>query len=150
MSQDLFQMKIAVIVEKWPGTTTIHNHVAVYGKAREDHDANLLDPMTVAAMNGLVLNPSKFEIKKSSTTSFGCQFTNIGIKLIDLKSKEIKHASIQWYNDTTIIIGNMQNSPTIHTMFHHSHPENLHSETESLSLELIHQQNISKHQDSDL
>ena len=47
MSQSVFQMKMGMLVKKCPGTTVIHNDVAVYEK-NGDHDANILSLRTVA------------------------------------------------------------------------------------------------------
>ena len=42
MLQNIFQMNMDIIVERFPGIIAIHNGVAVYIRDEEDHVANLV------------------------------------------------------------------------------------------------------------
>ena len=46
MSQDVFQMKMDLIMEQCPGVISIHDDIVVYGVSEEDHDANLVNLVT--------------------------------------------------------------------------------------------------------
>ena len=59
MSQHIFQMKMDLIMERCPGVISIHDDIVVYGVSKEDHDANLINLLNVAQMEGLVLNSKK-------------------------------------------------------------------------------------------
>ena len=48
MSQDMFQMKMDLIMEKCPGVISIHNDIVIYGASDQDHDANLINLLNVA------------------------------------------------------------------------------------------------------
>ena len=61
-------MKMDIIVEKYHAVIAIHDDIAVYGKNKKDHNANLLNLMVVAAKNSLLFSSSKCEIKKPSIT----------------------------------------------------------------------------------
>ena len=53
MSQDVFQMKMDLIMERCPGVISIHDDIVVYGVSDEDHDANLINLLNVAQAEGL-------------------------------------------------------------------------------------------------
>ena len=61
MSQDIFQMKMDLIMEKCPGVISIHDDIVIYGTSKEDHDSNLLN---MALLKGLVLHSKKLELKR--------------------------------------------------------------------------------------
>ena len=63
MSQDVFQMKMDLIMERCPGVISIHDDIVVYRVSDEDHDANLINLLNVAQVEGLVLNSKKLELK---------------------------------------------------------------------------------------
>ena len=63
MSQDVFQMKMDIIMEKCPGVISIHDDIVIYGTSDQDHDANLINLLNVAQLEGLVLNSKKLELK---------------------------------------------------------------------------------------
>ena len=44
MSQEVFQMKMDLIMERCPGVISIHDDIVVYGVSEEDHDANTSKP----------------------------------------------------------------------------------------------------------
>ena len=48
MSQDVFQMKMDIIMEKCPGVISIHDDIVIYGTSNQDHDANLINLLNVA------------------------------------------------------------------------------------------------------
>ena len=56
MSQNVFQQKTDEILEQCPRTVGIADDVAVFGKDKADHDANLHNLMKVATKNGLVFH----------------------------------------------------------------------------------------------
>ena len=72
MSQDVFQMKMDIIMENCPGVISIHddivisihNDIVIYGTSDQDHDANLINLLNVAQLEGLVLNSKKLELKR--------------------------------------------------------------------------------------
>ena len=67
MSQDVFQLKMDLIMEKCPGVISIHDDIVIYGLSEQDHDANLINPLNVAQTEGLVLNSKKLELKKGKS-----------------------------------------------------------------------------------
>ena len=46
MSQDMFQMKMDLIMEKCPGVISIHDDIVIYGTTDEDHDCNLMKALS--------------------------------------------------------------------------------------------------------
>ena len=56
-------MKIDLIMERCPGVISIHDDIVVYRVSNEDHDANLINLLNVAQVEGLVLNSKKPELK---------------------------------------------------------------------------------------
>ena len=79
MSQDVFQMKMDLIMEKCPGVISIHDDIVIYGTSQEDHDANLLNLMNVAQLEGLVLNSKKLELKRPRVSFFGAEYSVDGM-----------------------------------------------------------------------
>ena len=69
MSQDVFQMKMDIIMEKCPGVISIHDDIVIYGTSDQDHDANLINLVNVAQLEGLVLNSKKLELKRLKVSS---------------------------------------------------------------------------------
>ena len=74
MSQDVFQMKMDLIMERCPGVISIHDDIVVYGVSEEDHDANLVNLLNVAQIEGLVLNSKKLELKCPRVSFFGVEY----------------------------------------------------------------------------
>ena len=74
MSQDVFQMKMDLIMERYPGVISIHDDIVVYGTSKEDHDANLSNLLNVAQVEGLVLNSKKLELKRPRVSFFGAEY----------------------------------------------------------------------------
>ena len=79
MSQDVFQMKMDLIMEWCPGVISIHDDIVVYGVSEEDHDANLVNLLNVAQIEGLVLNSKKLELKRSRVSFFGAEYSADGM-----------------------------------------------------------------------
>ena len=79
MSQDVFQMKMDLIMEWCPGVISIHDDIVVYGVSEEDHDANLVNLLNVAQIEGLVLNSKKLELKRPRVSFFGAEYSADGM-----------------------------------------------------------------------
>ena len=79
MSQDVFQMKMDLIMERCPGVISIHDDMVVYGVSEEDHDANLVNLLNVAQIEGLVLNSKKLELKHPRVSFFGAEYSADGM-----------------------------------------------------------------------
>ena len=79
MSQDVFQMKMDLIMEKCPGVISIHDDIIVYGVSDEDHDANLINLLNVAQIEDLVLNSKKLELKRPRVSFFGAEYSADGM-----------------------------------------------------------------------
>ena len=69
MSQDMFQMKMDIIMEKCPGVISIHDDIVIYGTSHQDHDVNLINLLNVAQTEGLVLKSKKLELKRPKVPS---------------------------------------------------------------------------------
>ena len=79
MSQDVFQMKMDLIMERCPGVISIHDDIVVYGVSEEDHNANLINLLSVAQIEGLVLNSKKLELKRPRVSFFGAEYSADGM-----------------------------------------------------------------------
>ena len=79
MSQDVFQMKMDLIMEKCPGVISIHDDIVIYGTSEEDHDTNLINLLNVAQIEGLVLNSKKLELKQPRVYFFGAEYSTEGM-----------------------------------------------------------------------
>ena len=79
MSQDVFQMKMDLIMERCPGVISIHDDIVVYGVSKEDHDANLVNLLNVAQIEGLVLNSKKLELKRPRVSFLGAEYSVDGM-----------------------------------------------------------------------
>ena len=79
MSQDVFQMKMDLIVERCLGVISIHDDIVVYGVSQEDHNANLVNLLNVAQIEGLVLNSKKLELKHPRVSFFGAEYSVDGM-----------------------------------------------------------------------
>ena len=78
MSQDVFQMKMD-LMERCPGVISIHDDIVVYGVSDEDHDANLINLLNVAQVEGLVLNSKILELKRPRISFFGVEYSADGM-----------------------------------------------------------------------
>ena len=79
MSQDVFQMKMDLIMERCPGVISIHDDIVVYRVSKEDHDANLVNLLNVVQIEGLVLNSKKLELKRPRVSFFGAEYSADGM-----------------------------------------------------------------------
>ena len=79
MSQDIFQMKMDLIMERCPGVISIHDDIVVYSVSKEDHDANLVNLLNVVQIEGLVLNSKKLELKRPRVSFFGAEYSADGM-----------------------------------------------------------------------
>ena len=79
MSQDIFQMKMDLIMERCPGVISIHDDIVVYGNSKEDHDTNLINLLNVAQVEGLVLNSKKLEFKCPRVSFFSAEYSVDGM-----------------------------------------------------------------------
>ena len=79
MYQDVFQMKMDIIMEKCPGVISIHDDIVIYGTSGQDHDANLLNLLNVVQLEGLVLNSKKLELKRPKVSFFGAEYSQDGM-----------------------------------------------------------------------
>ena len=79
MSQDVFQMKMDLIMERCPGVISIHNDIVVYGTSKKDHDANMINLLNMAQVEGLVLNSKKMELKCPRVSFFGAEYSVEGM-----------------------------------------------------------------------
>ena len=75
MLQDVFQMKM----ERCPGVISIHDDIVVYSVSKQDHDANLINLLNVAQIEGLVLNSKKSELKRPRVSFFGAEYSAEGM-----------------------------------------------------------------------
>ena len=71
-------MKMDLIMERCPGAISIHDDMVVYDTSKEDHDANLINLLNVAQVEGLVLNSKKLELKWERV-SFGAEYSAEGM-----------------------------------------------------------------------
>ena len=77
MSQDVFQMKMDLIMERCSGLISIRDNKVVYGTSEEDHD--LINLLNVAQVEGLVLNSKKLELKHPKVSFFGAEYSSEGM-----------------------------------------------------------------------
>ena len=78
-SQDVFQIKMELIMEKCPGVISIHNDIVIYGTSDREHDANLIDLMSVAQLKSPVLNSKKLKLKRPQVSFFGAEYSCNGM-----------------------------------------------------------------------
>ena len=98
MSQDVFQMKMDLIMERCPGVISIHDDIVVYGVSEEDHDANLVNLLNVAQIEGLVLNSKKLELKRPRVSFFGAEYSADGMHPCPKKIQGITEMTPPWTN----------------------------------------------------
>ena len=68
-------MKMDLIIERCPGVISIHDDIVVYGISKDDHDANLINLLNVAQLEGLILNSKKLELKCPRVSFFGAEYS---------------------------------------------------------------------------
>ena len=101
MSQDVFQMKMDLIMERCPGVISINNDIVVYGTSEEDHDANLINLLNVAQVEGLVLNSKKLELKHPRVSFFGAEYSVDGMHPCQKKIQGITEMTPPYRQATT-------------------------------------------------
>ena len=75
MSQDVFQMKMDLIMEKCPCVISIHDDIV----SDQDHDVNLINLLNVAQLKGFVLNSKKLELKRPKVSFFDAEYSHDGM-----------------------------------------------------------------------
>ena len=65
--------------ERCPKVISIHDNIVVYGTSEEDHDSNLINPLNVVQVEGLVLNSKKLELKHPRVSFFGAEYSSEGM-----------------------------------------------------------------------
>ena len=80
LSQDVFQLKMDMIIENWPETLGIADDIAVFGKTEEDHDSNFHHLMKRAQAGGLISNKEKCKSKQKYIHLFDLIFNEEGAK----------------------------------------------------------------------
>ena len=66
-------------MEKCPGVISIHDDIVIYGTSDQDHDANLINLLNVAQLEGLVLNSKKLELQRPKVSFFGAEYSVDGM-----------------------------------------------------------------------
>ena len=79
LSQNVFQERMDIILEKCPGTIYIADDIGVFGKTVKEHDDNLMTLVEQAKHNGLVFNEEKCAIGTSDLPFFGLLFDKDGV-----------------------------------------------------------------------
>ena len=89
-AQDEFQRKIDETYEGLKGVAAIVDDILVYGRTREEHDANLRAMLERTRERGVRLNPEKSRICVTEVKYFGHRLTREGIKPEPDKVKAVK------------------------------------------------------------
>ena len=71
MSQDVFQLRMDVILEQCLGVIGIHDDMVIFGVDQQDHDANRINLLNVCQKEGLVLNSKNWNFKERESHSLG-------------------------------------------------------------------------------
>ena len=80
MLQDVFQMQMDQIIDRFPGIIAIHDDICVYDKDTTEHDNNQLKLIQTAQEYGLVFTSSKCSICQPQISFYGAIFTVQGMK----------------------------------------------------------------------
>ena len=86
-------------MERCPGVISIHDDIVVYGVSEEDHDANLVNLLNVAQIEGLVLNSKKLELKRPRVSFFGAEYSADGMHPCLKKIQGITEMTPPWINN---------------------------------------------------
>ena len=81
-------MKVDLIMKRCPGVISIHDDIFVYSVSDEDHDANLINLLNVAQVEGLVLNSKKLELKHPRVSFFGAEYSADGMYPVRRRYRE--------------------------------------------------------------
>ncbi|CAE1255836.1 unnamed protein product [Acanthosepion pharaonis] len=90
MSQNIFQQRMDMIIEKCTGALASIDDVIIHGKTKEEHDLNLRNLMETARTAGLTFNSSTCAIDQEQVKFFGAIFDRNGIHPDPQKVEEIK------------------------------------------------------------
>lgn len=90
MSQDVFQQRMDMIIEKCTRALAFIDDVIIHGKTKEEHGLNLQKLMETAPTSGLTFNNSKCAIDQEQVKFFGAIFDKNGIHPDPQKMEEIK------------------------------------------------------------
>ena len=88
-----------LIVEKYPGVTSIHDDIVFNGTSDEDHDTNLINLLNVAKLEGLVLKCKKqpnstAQLKQPKMSFFGAEYSTDAMHLCQKKIQEITEITL--------------------------------------------------------
>ena len=70
MLQDVFQMRMDNITDRFPGIISIHNDISIFGKTQQEHDENLLQLIKTTSKYGLVY-------KAANPISVNCKYPSM-------------------------------------------------------------------------
>uniref|UniRef100_A0A8C9T351 ribonuclease H n=1 Tax=Scleropages formosus TaxID=113540 RepID=A0A8C9T351_SCLFO len=91
ISQDIFQQRVAEILEGLEGCVGIADDICVFGKTEEQHDKRLLSLLERAKETGLVFNSDKCFIKQRRIAFFRNVYSEDGTSPDPDKVKDIKN-----------------------------------------------------------
>jgi hypothetical protein len=94
ISQDVFQAAMDVILEGLPGVISIADDIAVIGKDKEEHDANLHALMKRARERGLIFNKKKCHINVKEIMFFGNIYSDGGMRPDPMKVQAIQDIKV--------------------------------------------------------
>ena len=93
MSQDVFQQKMSMIIEKWTGALALIDDVIIHRKTKQEHDQNLPKLMETVRTAGLTFNSDKCAVNQNQVKFFGAIFDENEIRPDPEKVEEIKSLS---------------------------------------------------------
>ncbi|XP_060598220.1 uncharacterized protein K02A2.6-like [Ruditapes philippinarum] len=93
-SSDIFMQKVDEIFEGLQGLTAIVDDILIYGKTREEHDANLRNALERAHSKRVKFNPDKCIIGVNEVPFFGHLITSTGLKPDPSKIEAIMNLKI--------------------------------------------------------
>ena len=76
LAQDVFQEHMDTILQGLTGVINIADDIVVYGNNVQMHDSNLTSLMERCGKYGLIFNPDKCSISRSSISFFGLRYTD--------------------------------------------------------------------------
>ena len=92
-ASEMFTEKIREMLVDLPGQLNMTDDILVFGKSKEDHQANLLAVLKRLEMKGLTLNIDKSEFYKKELTFFGLRFTSKGVSPTEDRVRGIMEVS---------------------------------------------------------
>ena len=94
MTQNVFQIQMGQILEQCPRVIGIHNDVIIYGYTGEDHDANLINFLSVSQMEGLCLSSKKLELRGNRVSFFDAVYSREGVEPDPRKIQGIEEMTV--------------------------------------------------------